>query len=255
MVLSSSDKTGYPASRDPAHTTPEPPGWLVKRVGGAGGVHVRRASTDDKARAGWYFQRELSGRLLSAVFVADGRCAKIVGFSEQWPAQGLDEQPYLYGGAVTVGGFKPALAREIADIVYTLVEQSTLRGVCGIDFMVRAGVPYVLEVNPRPSATFELHEHGTSLVNWHIEACRRRMVQGTLKGGSGACGHAIVYAQGQVQIPSSLTWPLWVSDRPRPGSVIGRATPVCTVHAKAPDPMMARRCLAARVAYLWHTLE
>ncbi|HEX4627507.1 MAG TPA: hypothetical protein VH137_01860, partial [Gemmatimonadales bacterium] len=60
-----------------------PAGWLVKLPGGAGGAHVRWAG-QRRPTFGAYYQRFEPGASHSALFLADGRRATIVGFNEQW---------------------------------------------------------------------------------------------------------------------------------------------------------------------------
>src|SRR5207249_12211457 len=91
-----------PPPAPPAPPRPAPPapaGWLVKHPGGAGGAHVRRAARR-RVRADAYFQRFEEGRSLSALFLADGRRASVIGFNEQWTASVRRDLPFLYGGAV-----------------------------------------------------------------------------------------------------------------------------------------------------------
>src|SRR6185312_3407281 len=59
----------HPALRRQPPADPEH--WLVKRDGGAGGTHIRRAN-GDAAQAGRYFQRRIAGASVSALFVGDG---------------------------------------------------------------------------------------------------------------------------------------------------------------------------------------
>ncbi len=53
--------------------------WLRKRIGGSGGSHIA-AATGTIAASGDYFQRRVAGELLSALFVADGVRARVLGF-------------------------------------------------------------------------------------------------------------------------------------------------------------------------------
>jgi predicted ATP-grasp superfamily ATP-dependent carboligase len=58
-------------------------GWLVKRIGGAGGWHVAFADKSE-ARNDVYFQRHVKGQPVSAMLLGDGSNALILGFSAQW---------------------------------------------------------------------------------------------------------------------------------------------------------------------------
>jgi uncharacterized protein len=53
--------------------------WLAKRQGGAGGHHIRSAADSDGAGGTFYFQRRVEGLSVSALFLADGHRATMVG--------------------------------------------------------------------------------------------------------------------------------------------------------------------------------
>ncbi|HEV8026742.1 MAG TPA: hypothetical protein VGP50_04895, partial [Stellaceae bacterium] len=72
--------------------------WLTKRIGGSGGGHITRASAG-AIGAGFYVQRQVAGRAVSALFVGDGRRARVLGHSEQWTSP-TAEMPFRYGGCV-----------------------------------------------------------------------------------------------------------------------------------------------------------
>ncbi len=78
---------------------PRETGWLWKRRGGSGGVHVQTRKPVLAERGGWYLQKRAEGRPVSALFLADGHRSLVLGFSEQWPDP-TPAHPFRYGGAV-----------------------------------------------------------------------------------------------------------------------------------------------------------
>ena len=97
----------YPETRmDPPD---DATGWLIKRIGGAGGTHIRDAAevlTSPRLRgevkpalAAVYYQRRIAGEPISALVLADGKAALILGFSTQWSSPS-PAHPFRYGGAV-----------------------------------------------------------------------------------------------------------------------------------------------------------
>ena len=137
-----------------------------------------------------------------------------------------------------------AHVERIAGLVDRLVEASGLVGINGVDFVLDADTPYVLEVNPRPTATIELYdddvEGGTFCA--HLRACRGELPDVTTTRQSRA--HAIVYAPATLRIPPAVDWPQWCTDLPQAGSTIAAGAPVCSVHA------CAETCEAARALVL-----
>lgn len=222
-------------------------GWLVKRVGGAGGGHVHFLDAGVLEREDCYFQRHLEGRALSVLFLADGRAARIVGYSEQWQAAvAATDQRFLYGGAVALEELPPGSADDLEEVVQALVQAVGLRGLCNLDFVLDDdGLFHVLELNPRPSATLELHDGEGGLFRRHVQACRGHL-PAELQSPAGIRGYVVLYAQRPLRVPTAARWPVWVADRPVAGTAIGTGQPVCTVCAEAPDGATVRRLLEAR---------
>src|ERR1043165_7870130 len=145
-------------------------GWLAKRIGGAGGSHIAIA-TEKTARDGYYYQRAAAGAPISAQFVADGKHALVLGFSEQWAAP-TDHQPFRYGGAVRPAHLAQATASALSDAVQRIAAAGQLRGLNSADFLVEGDRFRLLEVNTRPSATLDIFEPpGGSLFALHLSAC------------------------------------------------------------------------------------
>lgn len=223
-----------------------PQGWLAKRAGGAGGGHVRRASARHRARPGRYFQRLQAGRVLSALFAADGRRARMIGCNEQWTAALSGAKRYLYAGAVSHPSIPAGAVMQIDRLVEKLVEATGLVGLNGIDFVLDGDTPHVLEVNPRPTATIDLYDADVpgGMFRAHLRACGGELPPFDASTVSRA--HAIVYAQAGARIPPSMQWPEWCTDLPQAGSAVSAGAPVCSVHASAASSDAARALVIAR---------
>jgi uncharacterized protein len=238
----------------PTRTTPprDPSGWLVKRRGGAGGVHVHPAP----GRPGKtiYYQRRVPGRAISALLLANGRTASVLGLSAQWPAPAPDK-PFRYGGAMRPAAADPACAASLAESVHRLATAVGLRGLNSMDFIVHEDAFWLLEINPRPGATLDIFEPARgSLFALHVAACAGALPRRppTL---AGAMAHAILYAdQGWPSLPA-IAWPDWTADRPRPATAVGRGQPICSVLARASTGAGAQALLANRMTALRNALE
>lgn len=228
------DSLGIPTPVVRCDPPSEPRGWLAKQAGGAGGVHVRIARPGSKPRAGRYFQRFVAGRSLSSLFVADGRHARPIGVSEQWPV-GADcpRRPFSFGGAISDAPIPTAVRAQVEDWGARLTARVGLVGLNGIDFILDdAGRPHCIEINPRPTATAELYDERAQggLFTWHLNACAGRLPKGRLEPGA-VRGQAVVYAPVALTLPAVVHWPAWVGDRPAGGARFACGAPVCTVHA------------------------
>jgi predicted ATP-grasp superfamily ATP-dependent carboligase len=231
-------------------TTLEPPhdaeGWLIKHTGAAGGSHVRHARKRHRARPRRYFQRYQHGRVLSALFAADGMQAQVLGCNEQWTADAPWCARYCYGGAVTCADLPQTVESEIARIASRLVTATALKGISGIDFIFDGERVLVLEVNPRPTATIELYDRDVDggMLALHIRACSRELPSRPRL--TCARAHAIVYAATVLRVPLRIDWPEWCTDLPEAGSTIPAGAPVCSVHAAAETAAQARQLAIVR---------
>jgi predicted ATP-grasp superfamily ATP-dependent carboligase len=228
--------------------------WLAKRKGGAGGSHIRVSGTA-RARGKVYYQERVEGRAVSALFVANGRKARVLGFSEQWTAPSK-RSPWRYGGAM-----RPArLASAAKEAMISAVERATfafeIRGLASADFMVNEAATLLLEINPRPGATLDIFDSDASpLIGLHLDAVMHARLPRSALRLEGAMASAIVFAPKRVQVPFTMTWPEWVSDKPRPGEIIDKNRPICTVWARAATASRAKSLVEARTKTVLACIE
>ncbi|MGH8563326.1 MAG: ATP-grasp domain-containing protein [Gammaproteobacteria bacterium] len=235
----------------PAGSRADRTGWLCKRIGGAGGTHVQPAEAC--CPTGHYLQRRMLGRPHSVVFLADGRRAAIVGYNEIRVQGGTGAARFRYTGAVTVP--EPSVAPALEDAVQALVPALGLVGLCGLDFMLDEDGRYsVLEVNPRPTGTFELYEdlgmEAPGLFQMHLSACEGRLPPTVRVLGAGVAAHEVLWASETFAIPDDLRWPDWARDRPTAGTLLQAGEPICTLHARAAERKAVDRLLSDRRAKL-----
>lgn len=223
---------------------PDPENWLAKTQGAAGGTHIRPAGgmKADKAR---YFQRILHGDNVSALFVADGKRARIVGFSRQFASPRLDA-PYRYGGALRLQRFDRGHAAMIDDWLNKLTGAIGLVGLCSADLIRHDGSYHLLEINPRPGATLDIFDSEEApLMEAHLKASRGETFALPRFGDNMAA--AIAYTIRPIKDFPPIAWPDWTADRQSAGTNLEAGDPVCTVFARGPNAVATRRNLDARL--------
>lgn len=231
-------------------------GWLYKQGGGSGGTHIRKALPlpSISPHAGYYFQREVKGRPVSLLFAADGKQARMIGFNELWMSP-EPSMPYRYGGAASRAILPEGFGQQLVDIAGQLTNAVGLRGLNSLDAVIDDGHVYVLEVNPRLSATFDLYQchlppsSGADLFELHLRASAGNMRRWP-KLAEVAKAHHVAYAPYALRLPEVLEWPDWVADIPRPNSLIAENQPVCTILAEGYTAETARDLALAREAEL-----
>jgi len=211
--------------------TAEKPRWLTKDS-----IHhycefQRTLSPDTKISCigQRYYQRRLRGTLHSALFLADGHTACIIGYTEKWHNKVVAGTPYVSEGAVSVQDMP--LQAEIAEVIQTLVAETGIKGLCSLEMLLNASGFHVLELIPRPSVTMELHEVHGNLFYWHLQACQG-VLPAMLRQPSGQRAYAIAYANHSLRIPEHPKWPAWTANHPSPNTTIEAGDPVCMVVAQ-----------------------
>lgn len=223
---------------------PDPENWLAKTQGAAGGTHIRPAS-GMKADPARYFQRIVHGDNVSALFVADGERARIVGFSRQFAAPRHDA-PYRYGGALRLRRFDRRHAAMIGEWLDRLTRAIGLAGLCSADLIRHDGVYHLLEINPRPGATLDIFDSDEApLMEAHLKASRGENF--ALPRFTDTMASRIAYTNRPVNNFPPITWPDWTADRQSAGTRLDAGDPVCTVFARGPNAAATRRNLDIRL--------
>jgi predicted ATP-grasp superfamily ATP-dependent carboligase len=230
-----------------------PPGgnWLGKRRGGSGGAHVGGRMGEGAAM---YFQERVEGGPVSALLLADGETAMLLGLSEQWASPG-EEAPWRYGGAARPANIGAAVANELADAATAIVEALRLVGLNSVDFLVNGDDFWLIEVNPRPGATLDIFDDGgVPLFALHVDACLGRLPRRAPVFSGGAAA-AVVYARRAIASFPAVEWPAWCADRQPGGTPVAAGAPVCTVRAGGANAAEARRQVGERCAAIGALVE
>ena len=221
--------------------------FLIKTMGGAGGGHIRHYKNGSSHTPTSYLQAFLRGKNYSAIFIADGQSVHVFGFNETWVCK--ENSDFTFAGAVSNVSLSNELRQQVTDAIRKIVVLFKLKGLCGLDFIVEDSGKYsILEVNPRPTATFELYETRDSLFARHIAAFQGKLAEPESDQRlSRALG--LLYAGKSITIPR-LDWPKWVTDRPQIGKQIAIGEPVCTIHAEGLAAEDVKQQLKTRLANL-----
>jgi predicted ATP-grasp superfamily ATP-dependent carboligase len=194
---------------------------LVKTLRSAGGLGVRRW-TGERLLPDEYLQQFVAGDSIGIQFLSDHAGTAVVGIARSLqPAAIWAPTPFAYRGSiapVTV----PTQTRETVNRFATRVSNETgIRGLWQADFVFNETGLWLLEINPRWSASMELTQlvNRWPLVHWHVQACAgatptlcRELQSPT--ASSGIVGKAIRYAKSETK-PSPIELAHWWSHRLR----------------------------------------
>jgi uncharacterized protein len=238
-------RLGYPAPLVRLRPPPVPQrerGWLLKPRRSGGGHGVQKWHQGFPIPRSMYLQERISGPAGSIIFASAGKQAVVLGLSRQLVGEtSLGARGFRYCGNLLAGSaalfpHQAELLERAAELATVLTREFDLRGLNGIDFIARAGVPYPIEVNPRFSGSMELLERrcGMSMFEVHAAACRGRLPAPRTPAGT-VQGKAVVFARRTLRIVDSSFWRLGrnLADLPQPGEWIQRDRPICTAFAEA----------------------
>ena len=249
--------------------------WLVKPLASGGGYRVRPWPRATPLPRGCYLQERVDGTPGSVAFVAAGGRAVPLGVSRQLVGEhAFGATGYQYCGNILMAAGDAddaALVDRACALAHAVAEEFGVVGVNGVDFVVRDGVPYAIEVNARWTASMELVEraYGLSVFGAHAAACAAGalpefdLVQA--RRGAVAVGKAVVFARRDVVVGDTRAWlpknnvgnvdaAATVRDIPHPGERIAAGRAVCTVFATGRGEVACHRALVRRAERVYAEL-
>jgi predicted ATP-grasp superfamily ATP-dependent carboligase len=217
-------------------------GWLRKPRHGGGGRGVRRWR-GGRLRSTEILQRYVPGLSCSAVAIADGRRAVVLGLTEQlhrppgFQWTGNRAPPRLPAGE------RDELDGQLRAVCAEMAARFGVRGAFGVDAIWDGRRAWVLELNPRPPAGLELFGPGS--FEAHVRGARGVSLPTAGSPPAARCAKVklVLFAERDLYAPDPAWWPEGlVRDIPHAGEAIPRGAPVCTlVSATADEPELTAR--------------
>ena len=203
-----------------------------------------------------YFQREEGGMSMSALFLANGADTRLIGCNRLLTGS-VGSRPFVFLGAVGPVEIPAASAGAVRHAVACVTRHLGLKGLNSLDFLLDGERVSVIEVNPRPSATMELHDHRVDggLVKAHLLACTQRLLPPeSAVAASRPRGTQVLYARRRLTMSRRTCQRLqslgWCHDIGREGTRSGEGDPLCSISAAADSPAAVVALLTRRAADL-----
>jgi hypothetical protein len=231
--------------------------WLAKPIRGAGGANIHfwtGQAPNISKRKRVYFQEYIEGQPCAAIYLGDGRQAQLLGVTRQLVGEiWLHAAPFHYCGSIGPLPLDPSVRAAFERLGTALVRGCHLRGLFGVDGVVRDDIPWPVEINPRYTASVEVLEYATGIraLAWH-----RKVFDPTAPVPPAALstvlppvvGKAILFAKAPLTLPHEGPWlptlqapvphqdlPAF-ADIPRAGQHIEAGRPILTLFARADSP-------------------
>lgn len=201
--------------------------WLVKPMKGEGGIGIKKHSRLAEPSDPSYWQRFINGIPMSVLFIADGTGFEICGFHKQLIISASDND-FIFSGIISQPQLDNEIKDQLTEWVAKLVVAFSLKGLNSLDFIMKNNRCYVLEVNPRPSASMQLYDD--ELINNHINGCLQKP-SGKTPNQKKNTAYQLVFAETDTMFIKEIQWPEWVFDRPQIGSLIHIGQPICSIIA------------------------
>ena len=207
--------------------------WVLKPKLGAGGIHIRYIETyaqllelvsSIQDANQWYLQRFIPGVTIGVTYCSDSEKTCLVGVSQALQAEDLDAPlPFIYTGNLAPYCLSSKWEQALRFFGDLVAQQTQLRGLWQADFQLdEMGYPWLLEINPRWSASMELHEvgQGVSWMREHLRIIEGGQIQPEMEIVAGdwirnpvACrrslGKGILYAPCDVHADATQLGRLW----------------------------------------------
>lgn len=246
--------------------------WLFKPRRGASGIGIRFCTAGESVpqRRDAYLQQLIEGDSLGLLFLGGAGTARFLGMTRQligvpW----LHAAPFRYCGSI--GPLQPDMIQRpsLDELGHLLASQCSLAGFFGVDGVLREGVFWPVEINPRYTASVEVLEYATAMpiLGWHAHVFTQGHLPPPLPFPvKRTIGKAILFARDDLHFPANGPWmaqlrsPKPVSelpdfaDIPGTGECIEAGKPILTFFAAADSVTACEDALRQIAADLDHWL-
>ncbi|QDS87904.1 hypothetical protein EC9_20870 [Rosistilla ulvae] len=226
-------------------------GWLFKRALSTGGLGVFIADSmpADSDPDDW-FECQIPGRSFGVNFLASRDRVDWIGVAASLRSR-QRPKPFQYEGSIGLPMLPDSLQQRLQRLAEYIVQETQLRGLFGIDVIVDpAQRIWLLEVNPRWTASMELFDHGsTSLLQLHVAACQEEEVA-AIETSKTLMGKRVLYADRPIhfvyqRLRDAIPAAIQIADVPTENSEIPQGQPICSLIVLGACPREIARQLAA----------
>ena len=215
-----------------------------------------------------YFQQRVEGRLMAVVYAIGPNWTATLGITAQLVGASSTASFQYSGSTALRQELESVVLQQLERLASVLAMNFQLRGLIGVDFLVADDRVWVLEINPRYTASVEIVERNyhVSAIDAHLAAFSETTYQATSRQElqRQMYGKAILYAKQDTLIDADFfAWAIeqsglgmesTLADIPTAGSKILRGRPILTVFAsttRAGDNNSLQRRLAEVEARLY----
>jgi predicted ATP-grasp superfamily ATP-dependent carboligase len=230
--------------------------WLVKpRKSAAGaGICFWKPGESVGHRRDAYLQEFIAGEPVALLFLGNGETAHLLGITRQLVGEAwLQAAPFHYCGSIGPIDSSLVQSPSLMALGCLLASESRLRGLFGLDGVLRDGVFWPVEINPRYTASVEVLEYATGapMLAWHAHVFTHRQLpplSPPVVPANRTIGKAILFARDDLHFPADGPWRAELhsqkpvhempafADIPAAGETIQKGKPILTFFAAGDSP-------------------
>ena len=199
--------------------------WLIKPMRAQGGFGIKHY-LGEEVDSDSYWQSYQIGQQYSVLFLADGLNLQVIGFNSQWATNLGDGREFMFAGIINSCDLSIEGQSRVVEWLQKLVPLFNLKGLNSLDFIDDGVQSWLLEINPRPSASMQLYE--ADLFKRHIRASLGELSHEP-HSIAGYTGYQVIYAQHDIIIPDEFLWPEGCLDLPESGVICRTGQPICSI--------------------------
>tara|TARA_B110000263_G_scaffold144298_1_gene125163 strand:- start:7998 stop:9128 length:1131 start_codon:yes stop_codon:yes gene_type:complete len=244
--------------------------WLKKPIASAAGqgIHALNDTHTSSPDPTMIIQEQISGRSISVSFLMHPARTDLLGCTEQLLGHHeLQASEFQYCGSIGPLHIPPSINKKLQKLGEFLQHEYSLRGLIGVDLILDDDQLWLIEINPRYTASMELFESqfNRSMIQLHLDSFSKNPATFTRIDHAGRrYGKAVLFARETTQIPNEFQ-PIWqaalkchqptVADLPPIGAIVQAGHPLFTIFAHSKSTAETREKLHQQATTFYDRLH
>ena len=202
--------------------------WLFKPAYEMGGDGIHFVMKDTPEPQG-YYQQFIEGTSVSVLFASDGINTQLISVNRQICSE-TQPKPFQLLAIETPYDLPKTTLAELQSAIAKLTHATGLVGLNSLDLIIDdQGKSYLLEINPRISASAQIATLPESAFLCHYHSCKGRLPSIPLLPTQTSQKLYYLFAPEKLLIPEGMQWPMQCHDIPCDGTSIDTNMPICTL--------------------------
>ena len=244
--------------------------WLKKPIASAAGqgIHAFDRTNSSSPDPTKIIQERISGRNISVSFLMHPARTDLLGCTEQLLGhREFQASEFQYCGSIGPLHIPPSINKKLQELGQFLQHEYSLRGLIGVDLILDDDQLWLIEINPRYTASMELFESqfNRSMIQLHLDSFSKNPATFTRIGHAGIhYGKAVLFARQTTQIPNEFQ-PMWqaalkcqqptIADLPPIGAIVQAGHPLFTIFARSKSTAETREKLHQQATIFYDRLH